>query len=105
MSCVQPNAQAFPFPSQSHQLLYLPIFLPSCRAALSLHSSASTMGIFCLVFGLLSLDAEMQLDSISLGDALTWERLQVSYVCCDSSFLSSLLQENQLKKNQRRRSE
>lgn len=72
---------------------------PSPRATLSLHSSASaTVWIFSLIFGFLSVDAETQLGPISSGKALTWERLQVSYVCCDSSFFSSLLQENQLKK-------
>lgn len=100
VSCVRTNAQTSPFLSQSHQLLCFSIFSPSCRAALSLHSSASaTMWIFSRIFGFLSVDAERQLGPISSGETLTWERLQVSYVCCDSSFLSSLLQENQLKKN------
>lgn len=94
MSYVQTNAQTSPFPSQ-----YFSIISPSCGAALVLHSSVlATMWIFSLIFGFLSVDAETQLGPISSGEALTWERLQVSYVCCDSSFLSSLLQENQLKK-------
>lgn len=72
----------------------------SCKASFPLHSSVFCYSVgFSLIFGFLWVDAETQLGPISLGEALTWERLQVSYVCCNSSFLSSLLQENQLKKN------